>query len=128
MLSALLAKPLDVYTAPALVVPEVFDRAFCRHLIDLYETTGGREIGLIENEGEIIERLDYYISDENSLQRTRELLERRLQPMVYPAFQFNTTRVERYLVGCYDASTGGYLRPHRDTQPLLSLTAVSLSR
>jgi peroxiredoxin len=129
MLSELLANPPVAQNAPVLVVPQVFDRAFCRQLIDLYDATGGREIGLIENEGKILERVDtsfrkrfdYYISDQHALQRTRELLERRLLPMVYRAFQFPTTRIERYLVGCYDAATGGYFRPHRDnTAPIVA--------
>jgi predicted 2-oxoglutarate/Fe(II)-dependent dioxygenase YbiX len=65
--------------------------------------------------------LDYFISDANALQRTRELLERRLLPMVYRAFQFSTTRIERYLVGRYDAETGGHFRPHRDnTAPVVA--------
>jgi peroxiredoxin len=121
-LSELLVDPAQVLSAPVLVVPQIFDRAFCSHLIDLYETTGGREIGSIESGGKVVEqfdpkfrkRLDWHISDEPALTRTRELLERRLLPMVYRAFQFRTTRIERYLVGCYDAKTGGYFRPHRD--------------
>ncbi|MCP3390675.1 2OG-Fe(II) oxygenase [Bradyrhizobium sp. CCGB12] len=128
-LTELLAKPPLAQNAPVLVVPQVFDRAFCRRLIDLYDVTGGREIGLIENQGKILERtdtnfrkrLDYYISDQPTLQQTRDLLQRRLLPIVYRAFQFNTTRIERYLVGCYDAATGGYFRPHRDnTSPVVA--------
>jgi peroxiredoxin len=124
-----LANPSSIQPAPVLVVPHVFDRAFCRQLVDLYDSVGGREVGAIENKGEVLERfdpefrkrLDYYISDERSLQQTRELLERRLLPLVYRAFQFPTTRIERYLVGCYDAETGGYFRPHRDnTAPIVA--------
>lgn len=108
--------------APVLVVPHVFDQSLCCHLISLYEANGGREIGLIENKGQMVERidtgyrrrLDHYVSDADTLQKCRELLERRLLPLIYRAFQFPTTRIERYLVGCYDAATGGYFRPHRD--------------
>jgi hypothetical protein len=58
---------------------------------------------------------------EQAPRQSRKLLERRLLPMVYRAFQFNTTRIERYLVGCYDAEKGGYFRPHRDnTVPLVA--------
>jgi peroxiredoxin len=129
LLSELLANPPRSQNAPVLIVPHIFDRAFCRQLVDLYDTMGGRELGAIENEGKIVERfdpkfkkrLDYYISDQHALQRTRQLLERRLLPMVYRAFQFSTTRIERYLVGCYDAETGGYFRPHRDnTMPAVA--------
>jgi 2OG-Fe(II) oxygenase superfamily len=122
LLSEILANPPNAQNAPVLVVPHIFDRSFCRQLVDLYEATGGREIGLVENMGKIVERvdpklrkrLDYWISDEHALQRTKELLERRLLPIVYRTFQFPTTRIERYLVGCYDAASGGYFRPHRD--------------
>lgn len=124
-----LANPPNTPPAPVLVVPHVFDRAFCRRLVDLYDAAGGREIGAIENKGRVVEqfdpkfrrRLDYYISDQQTLQQARELLERRLLPLVYRAFQFSTTRIERYLVGCYDAKTGGYFRPHRDnTIPIVA--------
>ncbi len=124
-----LASLSSTQPAPVLVVPHVFDGAFCRQLVDLYDSVGGRELGAIENKGEVLERfdpkfrrrLDYYISDEQALERTKELLERRLLPLVYRAFQFPTTRIERYLVGCYDAETGGYFRPHRDnTAPIVA--------
>jgi predicted 2-oxoglutarate/Fe(II)-dependent dioxygenase YbiX/peroxiredoxin len=122
LLNELPARSAGLQNTPVLVVPQIFDRAFCGHLIDLYESAGGREIGSIENDGKVVEsfdqkfrkRLDWHISDEPALQRARELLERRLLPMIYRAFQFRTTRIERYLVGCYDAETGGYFRPHRD--------------
>jgi peroxiredoxin len=129
LLCELLANSHGVPNAPVLVVPQVFDRAFCRKLIDLYESAGGREIGLIESGDKIVERFDpkfrkrfdWHISDEPAVRRTRELLERRLLPMVYRAFQFSTTRIERYLVGCYDAAKGGYFRPHRDnTAPVVA--------
>jgi peroxiredoxin len=129
LLNELPAKSPNAQCAPVLIVPRVFDHAFCRDLIDLYEAAGGREIGAVESHGKIDERfdpkfrkrLDYYISDDRALQRTKEMLARRLLPMVDRAFQFHTTRIERYLVGCYDAATGGYFRPHRDnTAPIVA--------
>ena len=109
-------------SAPVLIVPRVFDRPLCERLINLYDETGGREIGAIERKGEALKRfnpefrkrLDYYIADEQAVIRCRELLATRLLPLVSRAFQFETTRIERWLVGCYDARTGGYFRPHRD--------------
>jgi 2OG-Fe(II) oxygenase superfamily len=108
--------------APVLIVPQVFDRPLCERLINLYDEAGGREIGAIEREGEALKRfnpefrkrLDYYVVDEPTVIRCRELLATRLLPLVFRAFQFTTTRIERWLVGCYDAKTGGYFRPHRD--------------
>jgi hypothetical protein len=35
-------------------------------------------------------------------------------PALEQAFQFRATRMERYLVACYDASRGGHFRAHRD--------------
>jgi hypothetical protein len=42
------------------------------------------------------------------------VLHDRLVPEVHKAFQFQATRIERYLVACYEAQTGGHFRPHRD--------------
>jgi len=72
--------------------------------------------------------MDYYIADEAALQQTRESVERRLLPMVYRGFQFRVTRIERYLVGCYDSATGGYFRPHRDnTAPVVAHRRFALT-
>jgi hypothetical protein len=39
---------------------------------------------------------------------------RRLVPEIGKAFQFRVTRIERYIVACYDAAEGGHFRAHRD--------------
>jgi peroxiredoxin/predicted 2-oxoglutarate/Fe(II)-dependent dioxygenase YbiX len=128
LMSALPAEPAGP-GAPVLGVPQVFDRPFCARLIELYEAAGGREIGVIETGGRIVEhfdptfrkRLDWHIADQQAVERCKLLLARRLLPMVYRAFQFNTTRIERYLIGCYDSVTGGYFKPHRDnTAPVVA--------
>jgi predicted 2-oxoglutarate/Fe(II)-dependent dioxygenase YbiX len=41
-------------------------------------------------------------------------LRQRLVPQIVKAFNFEPTRIERYLVARYDAETGGFFRPHRD--------------
>lgn len=122
VVSGLAAPEANAPNAPVLVVPRVFDRAFCSRLIELYEAAGGREIGAVEHGDKVVDqfdprfrkRMDWYISDEQTVGQVRTLFERRLLPMVYRAFQFRVTRIERYLVGCYDAERGGYFRPHRD--------------
>jgi predicted 2-oxoglutarate/Fe(II)-dependent dioxygenase YbiX len=128
-LERFLAQPLADVRPPVLEVANVFDRAFCHRLVELYDQSGGRQIGAVEQDGQIVEkfnplfrkRLDYYIADGAALEAAREMLGRRLLPMVYRAFQFEATRIERYLVGCYDAATGGYFRPHRDnTAPIVA--------
>jgi predicted 2-oxoglutarate/Fe(II)-dependent dioxygenase YbiX len=35
-------------------------------------------------------------------------------PEIHKAFQFLATRMERYIVACYDAQEAGHFRPHRD--------------
>jgi predicted 2-oxoglutarate/Fe(II)-dependent dioxygenase YbiX len=37
-----------------------------------------------------------------------------MNPMIHRAFQFTPTRVERHIVACYEAESGGHFRPHRD--------------
>ena len=34
------------------------------------------------------------------------------------AFQFDPTRIERYIVACYDGTDGGFFRAHRDNTTL----------
>ena len=38
----------------------------------------------------------------------------RLVPDIHKAFQFLATRMERYIVACYDGSEGGHFSAHRD--------------
>jgi predicted 2-oxoglutarate/Fe(II)-dependent dioxygenase YbiX/peroxiredoxin len=123
------ASPPAVHEAPVLIVPNVFDREFCAELVAEYEASGGREIGAIENAGNVVERfdpafrkrLDWYVSDEAMVGRCRQLLARRLLQVVQRAFQFRVTRIERYLVGCYEAETGGHFHAHRDnTAPVVA--------
>jgi predicted 2-oxoglutarate/Fe(II)-dependent dioxygenase YbiX len=40
-------------------------------------------------------------------------MKRRLFPAIERAFQFQATRMERYMVACYEASAG-HFKPHRD--------------
>lgn len=110
--------------APVLVVPGVFDGALCLALVELYGSTGGRQLGQIEVGGVAIEqvdttfrrRLDCNITDQDRIDQIRTLLVQRLLPKVLLAFHFAATRIERYLIGCYDAATGGWFKPHRDNQ------------
>lgn len=59
-------------------------------------------------------RSDIVVSDPDLRAGLKERFERRLVPELRKAFQFTATRVERYLVACYDATDGGHFRPHRD--------------
>ncbi len=109
--------------APVLVIPNVLDKASCRDLIDMYKTHGGSPSGFMRQvEGKTVglfddnfkKRRDLFIEDPKLQQRLNAIILRRVRPEVEKAFQFTITRCERYLVGCYDAQSGGYFRPHRD--------------
>lgn len=110
--------------APVLVVPNVIPPEFCARLIDYYSSTGGSESGFMrEVDGRTVgimdsrfkRRSDCIIEDTALRAEVREAINRRLCPLIFRAFNFNATRLERYLVACYDAkSGGGFFRAHRD--------------
>jgi predicted 2-oxoglutarate/Fe(II)-dependent dioxygenase YbiX/peroxiredoxin len=110
-------------TAPVLVVPKIFEPEFCRHLISLFEADGGEDSGFMrEVDGKTVmmtdashkRRRDHLIQDQTLQQQLALRVRRRLAPMIQRAFQFRATRMERYIVACYDAEKGGHFRPHRD--------------
>jgi peroxiredoxin/predicted 2-oxoglutarate/Fe(II)-dependent dioxygenase YbiX len=109
--------------APVLVIPNVLDKASCRSLIDMYKAHGGSPSGFMRqidektvgiNDDTFKKRRDFFIEDPQLKQRLNAIIWRRVRPEIEKAFQFTITRFERYLVGCYDAQSGGYFRPHRD--------------
>jgi predicted 2-oxoglutarate/Fe(II)-dependent dioxygenase YbiX len=109
--------------APVLIAPRIFEPAFCRVLIDAYDAVGGTPSGFMrELDGRTVvvsdpnhkRRSDVTIEDEGLRDAARARITRRLLPLIKQAFQFEATRMERYLVACYDADSGGWFRPHRD--------------
>lgn len=109
--------------APVLVVPRVFEPDFCRCLIDLYDNHGGEDSGFMRDEGGrtvgIIDyshkrRSDYSIENEAVRAQCMHRIHDRLIPEIHKAFQFRATRMERYIVACYEGTTGGHFRAHRD--------------
>jgi 2OG-Fe(II) oxygenase superfamily/AhpC/TSA family len=110
-------------TAPALIVPRVFDFPLCELLIGLYEKIGGRDSGfLVDHGGKTAtvrihsqkRRQDMIIALPELRQRIRERIVTRLLPAVELYFSFKATRIDRYTVSCYDSQIGGYFRRHRD--------------
>jgi predicted 2-oxoglutarate/Fe(II)-dependent dioxygenase YbiX/peroxiredoxin len=109
--------------APVLIAQRVFSPDLCRALIDRYESAGGRDSGFMRQVGGktvgIIDyrhkrRSDHEIEDESVREAINQAIGRRLVPIIDRAFHFKATRIERYIVACYDAEVGGYFRPHRD--------------
>lgn len=112
--------------APVLIVPRVFEPALCRRLIAYYDARGGQPSGVMRDvDGKTVgvldpmkSRRDVTVEDASLRQELLGLIQYNLKPMLMRAFQFNATRIERYLVACYDAREGGYFRPHRDNETL----------
>ncbi len=112
-------------TAPVLIAPRVFDNSLCQRLIAHYDAKGGELSGVMRDvDGKTVgvldpmkSRRDVRLEDQPELRREiLGRLERALIPMITRAFQFRATRLERYVVACYDAAEGGYFRPHRDNE------------
>jgi predicted 2-oxoglutarate/Fe(II)-dependent dioxygenase YbiX/peroxiredoxin len=109
--------------APILVLPRVFEPEFCAQLISFYEQHGGQETGFMQQaDGKTVlryghdhkRRSDYVITDPQIIQHARQLFTRRVLPEILKVYQFNMTRMERYIVACYSAEDGGHFRAHRD--------------
>jgi peroxiredoxin/predicted 2-oxoglutarate/Fe(II)-dependent dioxygenase YbiX len=119
--------------APVLILPNVFEPAFCRHLIDLYKADGGEESGVMRNNAGVLDRAmksrrDYILTDADLIHKAQARIVRRVLPEIRRVFFMNITRMERYLVGCYAAEDGGHFTPHRDnTQPVTAHRRFALS-
>lgn len=109
--------------APVLQIPEVVTPAYCRQLIDYYESQGGGESGFMRDvqglthgllDPKMKRRKDCIIEDQRLLSQLQRALATRVLPEVRKAFGFNATRIERYLIGCYDEADRGFFGAHRD--------------
>ena len=109
--------------APVLIAPRVFEPELCQRLIALHEAAGGEFTGVMRDQGErtvavmdeLKRRRDVLVADPGLREFIRARLERRLFPLIERALGFGVTRIERYLVSCYDAADGAVFRPHRDS-------------
>jgi predicted 2-oxoglutarate/Fe(II)-dependent dioxygenase YbiX/peroxiredoxin len=108
--------------APILIVPRVIEPALCERLVRLYQEDGGAPSGVMQvRDGKTVpvlndmkSRRDAHITDPALQAALRRMLDARLVPEIERAFQYKATRIERYIVACYDAGSGGFFRPHRD--------------
>jgi predicted 2-oxoglutarate/Fe(II)-dependent dioxygenase YbiX/peroxiredoxin len=109
--------------APVIFLRNVFEPDFCKKLVGLYETNGGKESGFMrEVDGKTVHildrnhksRSDYLIEDEALIKDTQKRVQRRILPEIQKVHQFTVTRMERYIVSCYTAEAGGHFRQHRD--------------
>lgn len=108
--------------APVLILPRVFEPAFCEELVAIYRRQGGVESGFMrEVNGKTVlindplhkQRKDVLLEDVSQQAAVQERIAQRLLPEIRKAFQYNATRIERYLVARYVAGAG-WFGPHRD--------------
>lgn len=108
--------------APILHVSDVFEPEFCDSLIEAYLTkenrpskspvvTGG-ELKEVFSAGKV--RRDHIIEDGETKTAVMERIAKRIQPEIMKAFTREVTGVEECKVVCYEASSGGHFKPHRD--------------
>jgi predicted 2-oxoglutarate/Fe(II)-dependent dioxygenase YbiX/peroxiredoxin len=111
------------FTAPVLIVPRVLDFQLCDFLVQFYEKLGGKDSGfLLDTDGKTATVVDYRLKRRNDLlvaapelrEIIRDQIVRRLLPPIERFFQFQATRMDRYIVSCYDSATGGHFYRHRD--------------
>jgi predicted 2-oxoglutarate/Fe(II)-dependent dioxygenase YbiX len=110
-----------------LTIPDVFEPELCKALIETYERNGGQDIGTLRDvngqtvrvhDESVKRRKDCVVTDPQLLAVLEDRLRRRVFPEIKKSFQFTATQIERYVVACYDAQTGGFFRAHRDDQNL----------
>lgn len=113
--------------APVLIVPRVFEPSFCRELIKLYEQHGGKPSGFMRQKGSTTigmldptfkKRKDFMFEDQPEYEPLRAAIRKRLitrlVPEIFKSFQYDVSRIERYIVACYEGEDGGFFRRHRD--------------
>jgi predicted 2-oxoglutarate/Fe(II)-dependent dioxygenase YbiX/peroxiredoxin len=110
-------------SAPVLIVPRVLDFPLCNFLIQFYQEVGGQDSGfMLDIEGKTTTVLDYRLKRRTdvpvAMPEVRDLVRgqivRRLLPAIERYFQFQATRMDRYIVACYDSADGGHFHRHRD--------------
>jgi hypothetical protein len=109
--------------APALIVPRVFSFELCDFLMQFYAEQGAIDSGFqfdIDGRTKTISdwrlkrRSDVAVAAREVRDLVRDHVVRRLLPEIDRYLQFEATRMDRYVVACYDAEVGGHFFRHRD--------------
>jgi predicted 2-oxoglutarate/Fe(II)-dependent dioxygenase YbiX len=109
--------------APALIVPRVFSFELCDFLVQFYEQQGGVDSGFqfdiagkttTLSDWRLKRRSDVPVAAPEVRELVRGQIVRRLLPQIEQNFQFTATRMDRYIVACYDSEVGGHFHRHRD--------------
>jgi predicted 2-oxoglutarate/Fe(II)-dependent dioxygenase YbiX/peroxiredoxin len=109
--------------APALMVPRVFSFGICDFLTQFYETQGAVDSGFqFDVDGKTVTLSDWRLKRRSDVAvgvpEVRELIRdhivRRLVGPIERYFQFKVTRMDRYVVACYDSTVAAHFHRHRD--------------
>jgi predicted 2-oxoglutarate/Fe(II)-dependent dioxygenase YbiX len=109
--------------APALMVPRVFSFGICDFLTQFYETQGAVDSGFqFDVDGKTVTLSDWRLKRRSDVavgvDEVRDLIRdhvvRRLIGPIERYFHFKATRMDRYVVACYDSAVGAHFHRHRD--------------
>ncbi len=109
--------------APVLLIPDALDRGMCTELMEVWEQQGSVETGVESSAGgrradtiaaDYKRRRDHTVTDQALSQPIASEVGQRIMPEIAKAFAFRASRFEGFKIGCYDATTGGFFRAHRD--------------
>ena len=109
--------------APALMVPRVFSFELCDFLVQFYEAQGGVDSGFqfdisgktaTLSDHRLKRRSDVPVAAPEIRDLVRGQIVRRVIPEIERYFQFQATRMDRYVIACYDSAVGGHFHRHRD--------------
>ena len=122
--------------APVLVLPGVIEPPLCAALIAYWERGDKKSDAVATGDGRddaapgVKKRLDVIVSDPALTATLQDRINRRIAPEVAKAYQRRVGYLEALRIGCYDASSGGYFRRHRDNATRFSahrLFAVTIN-
>jgi predicted 2-oxoglutarate/Fe(II)-dependent dioxygenase YbiX len=109
--------------APILMLPNVLEPELCRRLVAEYERGGGELSGFMRqvdgktlrlHDGRHKRRRDLTLEDAELQRVLQQRVISKVVPIIRRVHAFEATRMERYIVGCYDAEDAAHFAPHRD--------------
>ena len=126
---------------PVLIVPEVFGRADCQHLMSIFALQGNVWVDPGHGDKSMADdykmrvydygrqdRIDHFVMTAKNRQFIGSRLQSRLFPEIRKAFQYRITRYEPYRIACYEGERGGEMLGHRDdSQPMVAHRRFAVS-
>lgn len=112
-------------TAPVLIVPDVLNSPSCARLISYFDQEGGQPSGVLDLSGsaprwqpdpDIKIRRDLLVERPELIQEIEMGLAQVVLPEIRKCFHYIVTHHEPFKLVCYDSTSGGYFRPHRDNE------------